>query len=226
MVLSITSSEEVDLTDFINRFAEGSDKPIAAQYTTTLPAKVGIAVPSSVSHAVIAYDLIRMGIKADGSLHVATSIVSFSYLWNEIRVKGGAYGASMSSSRNGSLLCHTYRDPSPARSIDKFANIAAFIDDYANNPGNSLDGFIISTLSNTDPLVSPGIKGRIADDFYLSGLSNDYRIRLRNDMLETTPDTLRKWSEAFRKISDEGSVCIVGSEAELKECAGLTIYKL
>lgn len=225
-VMSLTSTEEVDLSGFIDKFEIGKDKPATTKYSSPLPNKLGIAIPSSVSHAVSAYDISLENLKADGSLSVATGIVSFAYLWNEIRVKGGAYGASMSSGRSGAIICHTYRDPSPARSLEKFENISSFIKEYSENPGSSLDGFIISTLSHTDPLVSPGTKGRIADDFYLSGLTNDDRLRLRKDMLETTGESLGKWADSFHKLSEIGSICVVGPESELKKCEDLQIYKL
>lgn len=225
-VMSVTSSAEVDLSGFIERFADAQKKPATAQYESTLPRKLGIVVPSSVSHAISAYDLNQENIRPDGSLSVATGIVSFSYLWNEIRVKGGAYGASMSSNRSGAIFCHTYRDPSPSRSLEKFTGISGFLNEYIDNPGNSLDGFIISALSQTDPLVSPGAKGRIADDFYLSGLTNDDRIRLRTDMLETTPDTLKKWIYTFKKLAEAGSICVVGPESELEHINNITIYRI
>ncbi|HHW94799.1 MAG TPA: hypothetical protein GX736_02575 [Mogibacterium sp.] len=225
-VMSVTSSTEIDLSGFIDRFSDNPAKPATAQYTSALPQKLGIAVPSSVSHAVSAYDLNQDKIRPDGSLSVAANIISFSYLWNEIRVKGGAYGASISSNRSGAILCHTYRDPSPSRSLEKFAGISNFLSEYIDNPGNSLNGFIISTLSQTDPLVSPGVKGRIADDFYLSGLTNDDRIRLRNDILETTPDTLKKWICIFRKLAEAGSICVVGPESELEQIDNITVYRI
>ncbi len=219
--VSITSSDPVDMTGFTEMLAEGSARPEFVCYSSPLPSKLGIQVPSSVSHSVCAYDLSKMGVKADGSLSVAANILSLAYLWNEIRVKGGAYGTAVTANRTGSYICYSYRDPSPARSLEIYSRIPDFLTAFSSAEGADIDGFIISTVAQTEPLVSPAAKGRSADDFWFSGFTDEDRIRIRSEILETTPEDLLSWREAFAQLASEGSICVIGPKSALETCEGL-----
>jgi Zn-dependent M16 (insulinase) family peptidase len=116
--VSITASEPADISGLTALLQEGTARPASVSYTSPLPAKLGLQVPASVSHAVRAYDLSKTDMKPAGSMSVAANILSLAYLWNEIRVKGGAYGTSVNASRTGSYLCYSYRDPSPEKSLN------------------------------------------------------------------------------------------------------------
>ncbi|MBQ6388789.1 MAG: insulinase family protein [Mogibacterium sp.] len=225
-VISVTASEPVDISRFIGMFAAGEQRPAAASYTSTLPHRMGIVVPASVSHAIQTYDLSAMGVRPRGSISVAANILSLSHLWNEIRVKGGAYGASVSAGRTGSLYCYSYRDPSPARSLDVYSTIPDFLTAFADSEDAALDGFIISTVASTEPLITPGAKGRSADDFWLSGFTDEDRIRVRREILETTANELRSWRDAFKGLAADGSICVIGPKSALESCPDLEIVSI
>ena len=224
--ISITASEEADVSRLAGMLPEGQKGPAAVSYSSPLPEKLGILVPASVSHSVLAYDLSRTGIPVRGSLSVASNILSFAYLWNEVRVKGGAYGASVNANRTGSYFCYSYRDPSPARSIGVFGGTADFLDAFAGSGDIDLSGFIISTIAQTEPLVSPASKGRSADDFWFSGFSDEDRIRIRKEILETTPEDLLNWREAFKSMAESGSICVIGPKTALDSCEDLEIVSI
>ncbi len=219
--ISVTASEPADMSSLVSKLAEGQPRPASVSYASPLPAKLGIVVPSSVSHAVAAYDLAMMGIKPHGSLSVAANILSLGYLWNEIRVKGGAYGTAVSANRTGSFISYSYRDPSPARSLEIYKTMPEFISSFKEAPEGSIDGFIISTVAQTEPLVSPAAKGRSADDFWFSGFTDDDRIRVRREILETTPAELAEWRPAFEKLAEDGRICVIGPQSALDTCEGL-----
>ncbi len=225
-VISITSSEEADVSRLISMLPAGTERPASAEYTSNLPLNLGIQVPAAVSHSVLAYDLSRIGIAAEGSLSVVSSILTFAYLWNEVRVKGGAYGTSMNANRTGSYFCYSYRDPSPAASLDIFRKSADFLDAFAGAEGIDISGFIISTIAGTEPLVSPASKGRSADDFWFSGLTDEDRIRIRREILGATPADLLQWKRALTALADSGSVCVIGPKSTLETCGDLTIMQI
>jgi len=221
-IVSVTATEYSDVPRLAELLPDGEARPESAVYTTALPAKMGIAVPASVSHAVQAYNLHELGADVRGSLLVTANMVSLSYLWNEIRVKGGAYGASLSANRTGGLLCYSYRDPDPAHSLEVYSHNSDFIRQFSAAAGNpelsgGLDGFIISTIAQSDPLLTPGSKGKIADDFYFSGYTDEERTRVRREMLETKPEDLTTWCDAVDALSSKGSICIVGPESALNK---------
>ena len=224
--VSITASEPADISGLTALLQKGTARPASVSYTSPLPAKLGLQVPASVSHAVRAYDLSKTDMKPAGSMSVAANILSLAYLWNEIRVKGGAYGTSVNASRTGSYLCYSYRDPSPEKSLNTYKTMPGFLDAFGDAPEGSIDGFIISTIAQTEPLVSPATKGRSADDFWFSGFSDEDRIRTRREILETTPSQLLEWREAFRALAEDGSVCVTGPKSALDKCDGLEILSI
>ena len=225
-VISVTASEPADVTRLIDMLPEGQARPKAAAYESSLPVRMGIAIPASVSFAVQAYDLSLDGIRASGSISVAANIISLAHLWNEIRVKGGSYGTSISATRTGSVFCYTYRDPDPARSLATYKTIPGFLEGFAGTPDIDFDGFIISTIAGTEPLVSPSAKGRLADDFWFSGVTDEDRIRIREEILDTNADDLLSWKAPLAKLTDDGCICVVGPRAALEKCEGLTIVSI
>ena len=225
-VISVTASDETDMGRFIGMLPEGSARPASASYKSSLPKRLGLMVPASVSHSVQAYDLAEMGVRPEGSISAAANILSLAHLWNEIRVKGGAYGASVSASRTGSIFCYSYRDPSPARSLGIYKTIPEFLGAFTADPEMDIDGFIISTIASTEPLVSPASKGRSADDFWFSGFTDEDRIRVRTEILETTPSDLAKWQDAFAHLAEEGAVCVIGPKSALDTCSDLVVMSI
>ena len=224
--ISVTSTAFADVSAFIDMLPEGRPAPEKAHYESKLPRKLGIQVPSAVSFSAISYDMADGGYKMNGSMAVAANIISLAHLWNEIRVQGGAYGAAMSSGRTGSLFCYTYRDPNPARSQGKFATIPGFLSEFTSVEGIDIDGYIISAISNTEPLLSPAAKGREADDFEFSGYSYEDRRRIRGEMLSATPQSLASQIEALNKMADNSSICVVGPLAALEACEDLEIVEM
>ncbi len=228
LILSVTSTDYADLTGFINMLPEGDSLPAAAGYKTSLPERMGIAVPAAVSFSALAYDMAESGRKMSGSMKVAGNIISLAYLWNEIRVQGGSYGASMSAGRTGSLFCTTFRDPGPARSLEVYKGNHEFLSEFAETGGADadLEGYIISTVAQNEPLLSPDAKGRAADDFVLSGFSDEDRIRLKREILDTTAADLASQCDVLADMADKGCVCVVGPRSALEACGDLEIFDL
>jgi len=226
MILSETASSYADLSDLVSGLPEGSDQPASASYESKLPRRMGIQIPAAVSFSVLACDITSAGYKMNGHMSVAANILSLSHLWNQIRVQGGAYGASMTAGRTGNLFCYTYRDPSPDRSLEVLKTLPDFIGEFASEEDMDIDGFIISTIAGTEPLLSPAARGRAADDFLLSGFTDDDRIRFRREMLTTTAADLLAQKEAISEMTSSGCVCVIGPKAALDSCGDLEIFEL
>ncbi len=226
VILSVTASEYADISGLVSMLPEGKDQPLKASYESSLPAHMGIQVPAAVSFSVLAYDMSAADLRMSGSMSVAANIIGLAHLWNVIRVQGGAYGASMSAGRTGSMYCYTYRDPNPSRSLGVLRTIPDFIEGFASEPDADIDGYIISTISSTEPLLSPAAKGRAADDFVFSGFTDDDRRRFRKEMLETKPEDLLAQKEALRHMAESGCTCVVGPKNVLEGCEGLELFDL
>ena len=225
-IIGVTADSYPDLSKLLKNLPDGSAMPDKVHYESVLPRRMGIEIPAAVSFAVTSYDLKNDGHKMSGNYQVAANIISLSHLWNSIRVQGGAYGASMSAGRTGSLFCHTYRDPSPGRSLGIFKTTSDFLTDFASDENVDIDGFIISTIASTEPLLSPAAKGRSADDFYLSGFTDEDRIRIRREILNTKAGDLTDLGDVLKDMAQKGTVCVVGPKSALDACEDLEIFSL
>ena len=132
----------------------------------------------------------------------------------------------MAASRTGNRICYTYRDPSPARSLDVYKTIPEFLDAFAASDDAGIDGFIISTVAQTEPLLSPAAKGRAGDDFYMSGYSEEDRAAIRREMLNTKAGDLAGLHDALADMTEKSTVCVVGPKSALETCPDIEIFPI
>ena len=178
----------------------------------------GIRVPSQVSYASV-----FAGLESDrpGTFAVARNILSFAYLWGEIRVKGGAYGAGFSIRKNGCVAFYSYRDPSAARSVGVYENAPAFLRAFVE--GACAEGvpskFIIGALGAEDPLRTPRTVGALSDTEYLLGRTHEDTLRRRRELLSTTSGDLLALADALEALfSSPYAVCVIGADEKLQDC--------
>lgn len=168
-----------------------------------------VSVPGGVAFSAQGHNLYALGGKYSGEWAVLSSLVSFAYLWNEVRVRGGAYGTGMAVRDNGDVFCYSYRDPNTENSRTAYCGIADFLDGFLNS-GMPLDDIIIGTVNTTDPLLDPaGVCDRKCRQ-YLRGVTDADIDRTRSEILKTTPETLGKLSELLRGYISDGKFCRVG----------------
>ncbi len=217
MILSLTEDCRSDLSSFVARFPTGNAAPQAAAYETALPKKLGIRIPAQVSYASIGYHLDEVGMAYDGTARLLSNILSLAHLWNEVRVQGGAYGAGMRVRNSGGLFTYSYRDPSPARSLGVYRNMGNFVKAFAES-GEDITGFIISTVSETEPLVGPGQQGGIADSNWFFGFDQEKAMAERQQLLNAKTADLAKWCDALDALQEQAAVCVVGYADALNSC--------
>ena len=225
LIVSITSSENISVSDLLSKIPNGNEMPKKAEYKTALPKRMGIRIPAQIAFAIKGYHLLNTDTKMNGSLRIAANIISLDYLWNIIRVQGGAYGAGFPVGRDGGMVCYSYRDPSPARSLQVYDALSDFICDFCESEDDP-DKFIISAIAATEPLRTPADQGTVADDFWFSGVTDEDRILTRRQMLSSNREALIKWCSVLDKLAEDGAVCVVGYDAALAECENLEICEL
>ena len=223
MTVSVTATREKDVSAFVAALPQGSEAAAAAAYETELPMRMGISIPAQTAFAVKGYHVSRCGMETDGSARVAANILSFEYLWNEIRVQGGAYGAGAQAGRDGMLLSYSYRDPSPDRSLGVYDRMASFLERYAED--GELDKYIISTVASVNPLLSAAQQGAMADERYFAGITEEQLRQRHEKILSTTHETLRLWCGALEAMARDGAVCVVGYPEALARCENLTVFQ-
>lgn len=218
LTIGATASEAPELSGLISLLPEGEAIPESANYKTALPAKLGIRIPAQANFAETAIAVPEI----TGSMKVAANIIGLSFLWNRVRVQGGAYGVGLRVAGRGALLHYTFRDPSPARSLGVFSEESAFIEEFCRG-GEKLDKFIISTVGNTEPLLTPADRGSNADLDAFEGRTEADARRLRAQMLATTPEDLMAFGKHLDACAKEGAVCVVGADSQLAAIEGLTV---
>lgn len=225
LVASITTAKDVDLSGLLNALPEGVAAAETAAYTTALPKRMGIRIPAQAAFAEVGYHLSRAGAMPDGSLQIADNILTLSYLWNEVRVQGGAYGVGMRTGRSGSMVYYSFRDPSPARTLKVYSGSGDFLRAYCEGD-EDLDKFIISAVAGTEPLRAPGERGMAADERWFAGITYEDQKEHRHQMLTTTREKLLGWCGVLNTMYAEGAVCVVAHGEALEQCEGLEIRDL
>lgn len=214
LVLSVTANVPADVSALIASLPHGDACPADAAYTIDLPMKQGIRIPAQIGYAVLTSDL---GRKWDGSSRVAANIISLSYLWNVVRVQGGAYGCGLNVSRVAAMA-YSFRDPTPARSLQMYRGAADFLRAFVKS-GERIDKFIISSIADTEPLMTPRDEGRVADGRWFSGCTAEDQRRERQDILATDGEKLLTWCDTLTHMAETGAVCVVAHDEALKACA-------
>ena len=174
-----------------------------------MPKLSGIVIPAQISFAGQSF--------ADSAADIPTwrvlsSILSLEYLWNEIRVKGGAYGAGANVSALGIIGFYSFRDPDASNSFRAFDGAKDFTTAFCAS-AQSLDKFIIGTVAKQEPLVSDTSRGVGADELYFRGIDTAMRTENRRKLLAASFDGVR---EASKHLDGAFRRCVIGSEAAVR----------
>lgn len=225
LTVGLTAQEEQDLHPLLNAIPVGEAAPEAASYSINSPYRRGYRIPAQIGFASRGFRLDRCGQEFSGSVWLTSNIISLSYLWSQVRVQGGAYGTGLQIDRNGNVFTYSYRDPTPARTLNVDAGFSAFLKEFAAG-AEGLDKFIISALNDVNPLLSPRDKGHLADMRWLNGYTREDAEKLRLEILHTTMDDVLSCGEWLDRFAKEGSVCVVAHTAALEACTDLEIIDL
>lgn len=171
-----------------------------------------LSAPSTVHFVGLAADLYAGGYKFHGSSLVITRLLSTSWLWDRIRVQGGAYGAACRMDRTtGVIAFTTYRDPNLERSLDTIQASGGFLRDREIRD-LELTRAIIGAIGDWDAYRLPDAKGRVSFSRHLIGDDADLRRRIRGEILGTRPQHLREFGELLTDVLSRGRVAVLGPE--------------
>lgn len=166
-------------------------------------------IPSDVCYLGQSTDPRALGIATDGSWGVAANALSYGYLWNEIRVKGGAYGCGFRAVADRQLAFYTYRDPAIDPSIDRIAGAGAWLGEL-DTDRDTFEGYIVSTVSSNDAPVKPYALTKRLNGAYFSKRTPGYREQLRSEMLATAPERLRELGSDVAQVAEKAPRCVFG----------------
>ena len=162
--------------------ADAGDGALAGRDALVVPTPCdrheAFVIPSDICFAASACDPRRLGIDVTGAWAVAANALSYDYLWNEIRVKGGAYGCGFRASGERQAAFYTYRDPAIDPSIERVARAGEWLGNFEPDEA-AFEGFIVSCVSGMDAPVKPYALTKRRNTTYLAGLDPDAREKRR-----------------------------------------------
>ena len=156
----------------------------------------------------------------DGSMQVLSNIMSSEYLWNNIRVLGGAYGCGCSVTRRGDVMFSSYRDPNLKRTSDVYLNAPEYIEKFDASE-REMRKYIIGTISNMDTPMSAADRSGREFTQYMSETTYEMLQREREDVLNTDVVKIRSLAPKFRKALDQNHICVVGGKSAITNDAEL-----
>ena len=178
----------------------------------------GLYSQSRVQYVGKGANFIKRGYEYNGVLNVLEHILRYEYFWTKIRVQGGAYGAFANFGRNGNLFFGSYRDPNLKNTIDVFDGTADFLRNF-DVSDREMDKYIIGTMSKVDKPLTPSIKGQIAAEFCLKGITYDDRQKSRSEILNARQGDIKALAKLIEDCMAENNLCVFGNENVIKENA-------
>ncbi len=210
LIISVAGTEKyVDFDPLKARLSGVIPEKRLDVQTDGLVAKEFVFTPATVSFAVLGGQIPGFLKLNQGALQVLSAIISYEYLWNEVRVKNGAYGCGLSVSDTGLASFYSYRDPKPENSLAVFRKTGDFVRSLAEMKPNIIQ-YTISTLAGLDPLLSvPELAQNVNRDFF-AGKTEKQKQALCAQLKTLQVEDLLALAEVFDVLSETASQCVFG----------------
>lgn len=183
-------------------------------------AKEAFIDASQIQYVAKTGDFICEGYEYTGALRLLRIILSYDYLWINVRVKGGAYGCMNTFLRSGESYFVSYRDPNLSETLDVYDRIPEYIKSFSLDE-RDMTKYIIGTFSALDTPMNPEAKGSRSMSAYLEGITYEQIQKERNEILNAQPEDIRRLAELVEAVLKKDSICVIGNENMIKESAGL-----
>lgn len=183
-------------------------------------AKEAFIDASQIQYVAKTGDFICEGYEYTGALRLLRIILSYDYLWINVRVKGGAYGCMNTFLRSGESYFVSYRDPNLSDTLDVYDRIPEYIKSFSPDE-RDMTKYIIGTFSALDTPMNPEAKGSRSLSAYLEGITYEQIQKERNEILNAQPEDIRRLADLVEAVLNKDSICVIGNENMIKESAGL-----
>ena len=176
----------------------------------------GFKTSSKVQYVARTGNFIDGGAEYTGALQILKVILSYDYLWQNIRVKGGAYGCMSSFNRIGEGYLISYRDPNLKKTMEIYEGVVDYLKNF-NVSDRDMNKFIIGTISNIDRPMNPAAKGSRSMNLYMNRVSEEMIRKERAQILDADQADIRALAEVLEAMLKENSLCVIGSEEKIEE---------
>ncbi|MGL4451655.1 MAG: insulinase family protein [Sarcina sp.] len=191
------------------------------KYKFNLEAKnEGLLMQGNVQFVAKGGDYKKVGYNYSGAMSLLETILGFDYLWNNVRVKGGAYGVFSNFRRDGGFYIASYRDPNVKDTLNVYDGVVEYLNNF-EVADREMQKYIIGTVRKLDSPIGNSSKGEVATTLYLSGVSYEDRVKERNEILSADADTIKAFAPVLDGVLKQNCICALGNEAKLKEEANV-----
>ena len=157
----------------------------------------------------------KAGFPYTGHLRVLKTILSYEYLWMNVRVLGGAYGCMTAMKRSGDSFLVSYRDPHLAETLDIYRALPAWLQELDMDE-RTMTKYIIGTISEMDTPMNASAKGAFALLAYFTGLTDEDLKKERTEILTVQPEQIRALAGYMQAVTDQANICVIGSESAVE----------
>lgn len=225
MLISFTGNNEAygNAKPSLEKVIAGFDKMSAVGNQAEVhfnTAKEAFIDASQIQYVAKTGDFICEGYEYTGALRLLRIILSYDYLWINVRVKGGAYGCMNTFLRSGESYFVSYRDPNLSDTLDVYDRIPEYIKSFSPDE-RDMTKYIIGTFSALDTPMNPEAKGSRSLSAYLEGITYEQIQKERNEILNAQPEDIRRLADLVEAVLMKDSICVIGNENMIKESAGL-----
>lgn len=225
MLISFTGNNEAygNAKPSLEKVIAGFDKMSAIGNQAEVhfnTAKEAFIDASQIQYVAKTGDFICEGYEYTGALRLLRIILSYDYLWINVRVKGGAYGCMNTFLRSGESYFVSYRDPNLSDTLDVYDRIPEYIKSFSPDE-RDMTKYIIGTFSALDTPMNPEAKGSRSLSAYLEGITYEQIQKERNEILNAQPEDIRRLADLVKAVLKKDSICVIGNENMIKESAGL-----
>ncbi len=224
VTISFTGDEEAlmkieEATEAFMAELSDADMGKEAEYEMSVKNE-GFKTASQVQYVAAAGDFSKSGYEYNAALNVLQVIFSYGYLWENVRVKGGAYGAMCAFTRSGMSYMTSYRDPNLMETYEIYKNAYQYVENFDADV-RDMTKYLIGAIAKTDAPMTPSAEGSFSFMCYIAKITDDMLQQERDQILATNPEKIRELAPIIKAITDSGIICAIGGEDKIeaeKDC--------
>ena len=176
----------------------------------------GIVTPGKVQYVAKAADYKKAGYEYSGKLLVLKNIIDLEYLWNTVRVQGGAYGCGCNFLRSGSMYMYSYRDPNLASTLNIYDNSAEFVRNFEADE-KAMTGYIIGAINSIDRPLSKEQRLKTALIRHINRITPELLQKERDEVLSTSVSDIRNYENMLAGFKNSKNICVIGNGDNLNK---------
>ncbi len=223
LAMTIDENQRTKVIHTISSLVKRLPEEKLEDYTYVFHAKAtkeAFCVGQEVQAIAAGFDFQKQGYQYNGSLEVISNILENTYLWDRIRLQGGAYGCEILLSEEGYLAISSYCDPHLKKTLEVYYDIGNYLEQLEIE-SDLLERYIVSTLGTMLAPISMERRSERVCYYLMTRTGPKERQKIYNDILETTPESIKKASQLFKTMSNHNHYCVIGNKQTITKCKNL-----